>query len=75
MNQPDTNKDDPAFQLWDGNYTKQFYDIITPEGELVKWCWPNAGRMVVFHGNCKTGSFVEGDKIKVRPSPDHPMDF
>jgi len=50
------------------DYEKALYDVLTLEGEMIKWCWPNAGY------------FLHGDRqwpisdVKARLSPDHPMD-
>jgi hypothetical protein len=35
---------DVTFQTWDGEYEKQFYDVLLPDGDVVV-CWPNAGRL------------------------------
>lgn len=32
---------------WNGDYEKQFYDILTNQGNIIEECWPNAGKMVI----------------------------
>lgn len=55
--------------LGDGDYDKEWYDVRLPDGQIVKHCWPNAGRM-----NATDGSGQEwgAGQCEVRLSPDHP---
>ena len=62
------------FVPWDGEYEKEFYDVLLPSGEVVKHCWPNAGFMNDIMGNGPQRQWSPKDGVKVRPSPDHPMD-
>jgi hypothetical protein len=54
------------FKPWDGEYNKQYYDVLLPDGRIIATCWPNAGKMVAMNGSGKMWS-VE-DKIQVRES-------
>lgn len=59
-------KDRPVpegFIRYDGNYDKQFYDVITFNGVLYKHCWPNAG---TFHGSDMIRSLQAKDVFAIR---------
>jgi len=65
------------FKDWDGDYEKEFYDVMLPSGELVQWCWPNTGKMVDIHldpGADIQREWTPESGIKVKLSPDHPLD-
>lgn len=56
----------------DFDYDKVFYDVLLSNGEIVKHCWPNAGRMNAINGDGRKWGGEDG--VKVRPSMDHPED-
>ena len=60
------------FTTWNGEYDKVHYDVLLPDGELVKHCWPNAGKMCAM--DSKQRSWTKDDGIKVRVSPTHPLE-
>ena len=64
------------FVRWDGDYEKEFYDVLLPSGEIVKWCYPNAGKMIDVHNKPGTEQreWTPEDNIKVKLSPNHPLD-
>jgi hypothetical protein len=45
------------------DYVKDFYEVLLPSGEIIKKCWPNAGKMNATDGS---GRYWESG-IKVRP--------
>lgn len=52
------------FNPWNGEYDKDFYEVLLPNGDIVLECWPNAGKMFAMDG---TGRMWEvKDKIQVR---------
>jgi len=61
-----------AFQDWDGGYSKAWYDVETPMGEVITHCWPNAGFMTATDGSGRQWAVHSG--IKVRLSANHPLD-
>lgn len=54
------------FQQWDGEYDKQFYDVLLPNGDIFEACWPNAGKMLSMDGSGRMWSV--DDCIQVRKS-------
>lgn len=58
------------FKPWDGEYNKQFYDVLLPNGDILKACWPNAGKMVSMDGSGRMWSV--DDRIQVRKA-NHPL--
>jgi hypothetical protein len=48
---------------WDGSYTKQFYKVLTPEGEYVL-CWPNDGAMEALDGTRRFWTRSTGLKVQ-----------
>ncbi len=67
----DCHKDWEDFTL-NYDYEKDPYDVQLADGTIVKWCWPNAGKMCAMDGSGRTWDHTSG--IKVRLSPDHPLD-
>ncbi len=60
------------FMTWDGEYRKQFYDVMTYDGEVILHCWPNANKMCSTDGS---GCYwCVNDNISVRESLTHPLD-
>lgn len=49
-----------------GRYTKRFYQVKLPSGEIVSNCWPNAG---VIHVNGVR--YTPDDDIQIRPQRDY----
>ncbi len=60
-----------TFELWTGDYDKVFYDVLKGT-ELVKHCWPNDGKLTATDGTGRV--FIPEDNVKVRKSPEHPLD-
>ena len=55
---------------WTGNhYIKSFYDVMLPDGSVIKYCWPNAGKMNAPGGR----KFTEYDDIRVVLSASSPF--
>lgn len=55
------------WQPFDGHYIKRTYDALLPSGEVVRWCWPNAGCMVETYPSGHAGRiWTAKDGIKVR---------
>ena len=50
-------------------YWKKFYDVRTPDGDVVGQCWPNAGRMMATDGSGRMWTACE-----IRLSAIHPGD-
>jgi hypothetical protein len=44
-------KQDCPWVKWDGNYIKQFYDVLVDKYNIVLHCWPNAGKMCAMDGS------------------------
>jgi len=55
------------------DYEKCFYDVKTPEGEIIRECWPNAGKFNDVHGKGERRSWEAGT-VLVRESTTHPVD-
>lgn len=55
----------------DYDYIKKFYDVLLPSGQIIKHCWPNAGKMIATDTTGRIWS-VE-DNIKVKLSKDRPF--
>lgn len=68
----DISRGETDFRDWDGQYIKQFYDVLLNDGTLVQHCWPNAGEMVATDGSNRRWS--PQDNIQIRRSPTHPAD-
>ena len=56
---------------FDGDYSKDWYDVRLPDGKIIKHCWPNAGFMVATDG---TGREWKPGECEVALSITHPMD-
>ena len=54
----------------DYDYDKEFYDVLLPDGTIVKHCWPNAGMMCAI---APQRQWTTDDGIQVRLSPDSPL--
>ena len=62
------------FRLWDGEYKKVWYDVRIPEtGEVIRCCWPNAGKMCNFMNDINE-QWSAGE-IEIRESDKHPLDL
>lgn len=60
--------DQDQFVAWDGEYEKQWYDVMLPSGEMVLACWPNAGKLVETKAPFRFWQVQ--DSVCVRPTPD-----
>lgn len=49
-----------GFVRFDGDYEKQFYQVISFNGVLYPNCWPNAGG---FHSQTGEGRYLEGEDV------------
>ena len=47
-----------GFVRYNGEYTKQFYKVITFNGVLYESCWPNAGTFHTLDGKILPGNDV-----------------
>lgn len=61
------------FKPWSGEYNKQYYDVLLPDGEIVANCWPNAGQMMAMDGSGRKWS--PGDNTLVRESIKLPWEW
>lgn len=63
-----------GWEAFTGEYQKRTYDVLLPDGEVVRWCWPNAGYMnEAYPSNHKGRRWGIEDGIKVRYSdPKYP---
>jgi len=54
------------------DYAKAFYDVrLNGRAEIIKHCWPNAGKMMAQDGSGR--EWWPGECL-VRLSPDHPLE-
>lgn len=59
------------WQPFEGDYDKQHYDALLPDGTIVPYCWPNAGVLCATDGSGNTWS---KGKCQYRVSALHPLD-
>ncbi len=60
------------FKPWDGDYDKQWYDVLLPDGEVVCCCWPNSGKMNETKQPFR--AWLPSDHICVRPCADQSVE-
>lgn len=60
------------WQPFTGNYEKQWYDVLLPDGEVVECCWPNAGHLHEMRGRSRQWDETSG--VKFRPSTRDPWE-
>lgn len=57
---------DRPFRRWNGRYQKEFYDVLLPSGEIVKNCWPNAGKLNELTGKRRQWKYKKTGSLRVR---------
>lgn len=50
---------------FDGRYEKLFYDVLTPDGQIIERCWPNGGFISATSG--KNQKWGPGE-CRIRPT-------
>lgn len=65
--------EEQEFAPWDGDYDKRFYDVRLPCGEIIKACWPNAGKMSAYDGSSRSWFAESNIEVRVTCAGDHPF--
>jgi len=58
------------WQIFDGEYEKEWYDIKLKTGEIIHQCWPNAGN---FHA--PSGKQYKGRTVREMRLCKHPLEY